>query len=66
MCFILLIIVKIRCYKKSERYIVIRLIIITTIPTAMNIFLIGSFAVKSAEKGAVMIPPINNPATIFQ
>ena len=39
---------------------------ITTIPTAINIFRMGSLAVSMAENGAVMIPPIKRPATIFQ
>ena len=45
---------------------VIRLITITTIPTATNIFRIGNLDVSIAEKGAVTIPPIKRPATIFQ
>ena len=31
---------------------------ITTIPTAINIFLVGNLEVSMAEKGAVTIPPI--------
>ena len=46
--------------------IVIRLITMTTMPTAKNIFFTGSFAVSMAEKGAVMMPPKRRPATIFQ
>ena len=45
---------------------VIRLQKITTIPTAINIFFVGNLEVSIAEKGAVTIPPISNPATIFQ
>ena len=45
---------------------VIRLQNITTIPTAINIFLVGNLEVSIAENGAVTIPPINKPATIFQ
>ena len=53
-------------YKNRDRYIVMRLMIITTIPTAINIFRMGNLAVSNAEKGAVIIPPISKPATIFQ
>lgn len=45
---------------------VIELMMITTMPTAINIFLTGNLDVNMAEKGAVITPPINNPATIFQ
>jgi hypothetical protein len=45
---------------------VIKLQKITTMPTAINIFFVGSLEVSIAENGAVIMPPINNPATIFQ
>ena len=45
---------------------VIKLQIITTTPTAINIFFVGSFAVSIAENGAVTMPPIRRPATMFQ
>lgn len=45
---------------------VIRLITITKTPTTKNIFRTGKREVSMAEKGAVIIPPIKRPATIFQ
>ena len=39
--------------------------IITKMPTITNIFLWGNFAVSIAENGAVIMPPINNPAIIL-
>ena len=40
--------------------------IITTMPTAINIFFVGSLEVSMAENGAVTMPPIKSPATTFQ
>lgn len=45
---------------------VIRLIIITRNPTKKNILRMGSRDVSNAEKGAVTMPPISKPATMFQ
>lgn len=39
---------------------------ITKTPTAINMYFGGTLEVSLAEKGAVMIPPISSPNTIFQ
>ena len=52
-------------YFKIALINVIKLQVITTIPTAINIFLVGNLVVNIADKGAVMTPPMSKPAIIF-